>query len=76
MTASLNAVAILFGLYTPVSQSVFEVCTYRDWAWGDGPYKLCFYNCESGGTKVTAVNSTRECPPTYKQKPNMRLNRN
>ncbi len=63
MSATLPVIVFLFGLLAPLDDAGAAKCTYQEWVWGDGPYKLCFYDC-AGKREVKAVNSSETCPET------------
>ena len=59
--------AFLLALLAPASDGNAATCTYQKWVWGDGPYKLCFYDC-AGKRVAKAVNTTEECPATIEKR--------
>ncbi len=67
MSATLPVIAFLLALLAPASNGNAATCTYQEWVWGDGPYKLCFYDC-AGNRVAKAVNSTEECPATIERR--------
>ena len=67
MTATLPVIAFLLALLAPASDGNAATCTYQEWVWGDGPYKLCFYDC-AGEQKTHVINSTKTCPDTIEKK--------